>query len=284
MTEQISQADIDSTIAEARRQIADNWGWFLALGILLIIAGVAAIAFPLLSTIATKVALGWIFLIAGALIVVHAFSIRQWQGFLLSLLIGALYLAAGAWLAFTPFAGVVALTILLAALFLAEGVLEVIMGLRIRPHEGWGWLLLSGLVAIAVGVLISAELPSSAAWAIGLLTGINLLSSGVSFVALALAGRRVGRGAPGPPQPRARAWRTRACCWGVVGSRGPLLAPRPQVLLDRRSTMGVEAVDGLEPPRLALLALALGPHDGLPIGCQQQARAGVGHLDAVAAG
>jgi uncharacterized membrane protein HdeD (DUF308 family) len=198
MTEQISQANLDSTIAEARRQIADNWGWFLALGILLIIAGVAAIAFPLLSTIATKIALGWIFLFAGALIVVHAFSIRQWQGFVLSLLIGLLYLVAGGWLAFTPFAGVVALTILLAALFLAEGVLEVILGLRVRPHEGWGWLLLSGLIAIAVGVLIAAELPSSAAWAIGLLTGINLLSSGVSFAALALAGRRAGRGAPAP--------------------------------------------------------------------------------------
>ncbi|HKD57786.1 MAG TPA: HdeD family acid-resistance protein [Hyphomicrobiaceae bacterium] len=198
MTEQISKADLNTTIGEARRQIADSWSWFLALGILLIIAGVAAIAFPLLSTIATKIALGWIFLIAGALIVVHAFSIRQWQGFLVSLLIGALYLVAGAWLAFTPFAGVVALTILLAALFLAEGVLEVIMAVRVRPHEGWGWLLFSGLIAIAVGVLIAAELPSSAAWAIGLLTGINLLSSGASFVALALAGRRAGRASPVP--------------------------------------------------------------------------------------
>jgi len=196
MTDQISQAAIDATAAAARRQIADNWGWFLALGLLLIVAGVAAIAFPLLSTVATKIALGWIFLIAGALIVVHAFSIRQWQGFLLGLLIGALYLVAGGWLAFTPFAGVVALTILLAVLFLAEGVLEVIMAVRVRPHAGWGWLLLSGLVAIAVGVLIAAELPSSAAWAIGLLTGINLLSSGVSFVALALAGRGGGGGAP----------------------------------------------------------------------------------------
>ena len=195
MTDQISQAANDA-LAEARRQITDNWGWFLALGILLIAAGAAAIAFPLLSTIATKIALGWIFLIAGALIVVHAFSIRRWQGFLLGLLIGALYLVAGGWLAFTPFAGIIALTILLAALFLAEGVLEVIMAVRVRPHEGWGWLLLSGLVAIAVGVLIAAELPSSAAWAIGLLTGINLLSSGVSFVALALAGRRAGHGVP----------------------------------------------------------------------------------------
>jgi uncharacterized membrane protein HdeD (DUF308 family) len=196
MTDQISQAADDAALAEARRQITDNWGWFLALGILLGAAGVAAIAFPLLSTVATKMALGWIFLIAGALIVVHAFSIRRWQGFLLGLLIGALYLVAGGWLAFTPFAGVIALTILLAALFLAEGVLEVIMAMRVRPHEGWGWLLLSGIVAIAVGVLIAAELPSSAAWAIGLLTGINLLASGVSFLALALAGRRAGRPVP----------------------------------------------------------------------------------------
>ncbi len=67
------------------------------------------------------------------------------------------------------------------------------MAFRVRPHEGWGWLLLSGLVAVAVGLLIAAELPSSAVWAIGLLTGINLLSSGVSFIVLALAGRRAGQ-------------------------------------------------------------------------------------------
>ena len=63
----------------------------------------------------------------------------------MELLIGVLYLVAGGWLAFFPFTGIVTLTILLAALFLAEGVLEVIMALRVRPHEGWGWLLLSGL-------------------------------------------------------------------------------------------------------------------------------------------
>ena len=194
MTEQTSQADIDAAIAEAKRQIAEHWGWFLTLGILLVIAGVAAILFPLLSTIATKIVLGWIFLVSGALLVIHAFSIKQWRGFLLGLLLGALYIVAGGWLAFFPFTGIITLTLLLAALFLAEGVLEVMMAVRVRPHEGWGWLLVSGLVAIAVGVMIAAELPSSAVWAIGLLTGINLLSSGVSFVVLALAGRRAGQG------------------------------------------------------------------------------------------
>ncbi len=194
MTEQTSQTDINAAVAEARRQIADNWGWFLALGIVLVIAGAVAILFPLLSTIATKIMLGWIFLVSGVLIVIHAFSIKQWRGFLWGLLVGALYIVAGAWLALLPFTGIITLTILLAALFLAEGVLEVVMATRVRPHEGWVWLLLSGLVAIAVGVLIAYELPSSAAWAIGLLAGINLLSTGVSFIVLALAGRRIGQG------------------------------------------------------------------------------------------
>jgi uncharacterized membrane protein HdeD (DUF308 family) len=195
MTDQLSRTDIDAALAEAKRQISDNWGWFLALGLLLIIAGAAAIAFPLLSTVATKIALGWIFLITGAVLVVHAFSIQGWRGFLLGLLVGALYVVAGAYLAFSLFGGVISLTILLAALFMAEGVLEVIMAVRVRPHEGWVWLLLSGLIAIAVGGMIAAQLPTSAEWAIGLLTGINLLSTGVSFVVLALAGRRAGTGA-----------------------------------------------------------------------------------------
>ena len=108
----------------------------------------------------------------------------------MELLLGALYLFAGGWLAFFPFTGIVTLTIVLAALFLVEGVLEVIMGFRVRPHEGWGWLVFSGLIAVAVGVLIAAELPSSAVWAIGLLAGVNLLSTGISFIVLALAGKR----------------------------------------------------------------------------------------------
>lgn len=190
MTQQLSQSDIDAAIAEAKRQIAANWGWFLTIGIVLLLAGPAAIAFPLLSTIAAKIALGWIFLVGGVALVIHAFSVQAWRGFLMQLLLGVLYLVAGGWLSFFPFTGIITLTILLAALFIVEGVLEAAMALRVRPHEGWGWLLASGIIAVAVGVLITLELPSSATWAIGLLAGVNLISTGASFVALALAGRR----------------------------------------------------------------------------------------------
>jgi uncharacterized membrane protein HdeD (DUF308 family) len=78
----------------------------------------------------------------------------------------------------------------LAVLFIAEGIFEVIQAFRVRPHEGWFWLLLSGLAALAVGLLIAIDLPGSAVWALGLLVGINLLFSGWSYIFLALAGRR----------------------------------------------------------------------------------------------
>ncbi|HWK32089.1 MAG TPA: HdeD family acid-resistance protein [Hyphomicrobium sp.] len=182
--------EMEMRIAETKALISEKWGWFLALGIGLIIAGIAAIAFPFLSTIAAKVMLGWLFLIGGVLMIVHAFQAPGWSGFLWELLIGVLYVVVGGYLAFFPLTGLLTLAIVLAALFIAEGIFEIVMAYRVSPHEGWFWLLLSGIAAIAVGVLIALGLPGSATWALGLLVGINLLFSGWSYVFLALAGRR----------------------------------------------------------------------------------------------
>ncbi|MFN3623305.1 MAG: HdeD family acid-resistance protein [Hyphomicrobium sp.] len=183
-------SEIEARVAETKQLITDKWGWFLALGIVLILAGLAAIAFPFLSSIAAKVVLGWLFLIGGVMMIVHAFQAPGWGGFLWELLIGILYVVVGGYLAFFPLAGLLTLTIVIAALFIAEGVFEAIMAFRVRPHEGWVWLLLSGIAALAVGVIIAMGLPESAIWALGLLVGINLLFSGWSYVFLALAGRR----------------------------------------------------------------------------------------------
>lgn len=191
MAQSFSQADIEARLMQTRQLIAEKWGLFLALGIALIVVGFAAIVFPFLSTLLFKVFLGWLFMIGGMFMIIHAFSAQGWQGFLWSLLIGILYLLAGGYLAFFLFTGLIALAILLAILFLAEGVFEVIMAFRVRPHEGWGFLLLSGIAALAVGVIIALGLPGSAEWALGLLVGINLLFTGWSYVFLALAGRKV---------------------------------------------------------------------------------------------
>lgn len=190
MAQPLTPADIEAKIAETRKLISEKWGWFLALGIALIVVGIAAIAFPFVSTIAAKIVLGWLFLIGGILIVIHSFSLPGWKGFIWNLLIGILYLVAGGYLAFFPLTGLLSLAIVLAILFIAEGIFEVIQAFRVRPHEGWVWLLLSGLAALAVGVIIAMDFPGSAVWALGLLVGINLLFTGWSYVFLALSGRK----------------------------------------------------------------------------------------------
>jgi uncharacterized membrane protein HdeD (DUF308 family) len=190
MVQPLSPAELEAKLMASRRLIAEKWGWFLALGIALIVVGFAAIVFPFIATVAAKTLLGWLFLIGGILMIIHAFSAQGWSGVLWSLLVGILYLVAGGYLAFFPLTGLLTLAFLLIILFAAEGVFEVIMAFRVRPHEGWGFLLLSGIAALAVAVLIALGLPGSATWALGLLVGINLLFTGWSYVFLALAGRR----------------------------------------------------------------------------------------------
>jgi len=176
--------------ANTHAVVSENRIWFVVLGILLIVLGTLGIAFPFLTTIAAKIFLGWLLLIGGVVQIVHAFSARGWSEFFLDLLMGALFVIGGGWLAFFPLTGIVTLTIFLAAMFIVQGVIEVAMALRIRPHSGWIWMLLAGLVAFAVGMLIFLKLPSSAAWAIGLLVGINLIMTGWAYLLLPFVSKR----------------------------------------------------------------------------------------------
>lgn len=165
---------------------SNDWLYAVAVGIALIVAGVAAVAFPLFSTIAMKVLLGWILLLCGVSEVLNAFVTVRWRGFIWHFLVGVLFLIAGGWLAFFPLAGITTLTILLAIVFIVEGVVEVTAGIQARPKTGWGLMIVSGLVALAVGILIALELPSSAGWAIGVLAGLNLIVSGIANFVLGL--------------------------------------------------------------------------------------------------
>jgi uncharacterized membrane protein HdeD (DUF308 family) len=186
MTEQ--RTDID--MVQVRRSVAENWGWFVGFGIVLIVIGTLAILFPVVSTIATSITFGWLLMVSGILGIIHAFRSRGWEEVGWSGLIGLLWLITGFVIAFFPLAGAFSLTVLLAAVFIVEGVIEMIWANRTKPGYGWQWVLVSGAVALLVGILIAAGLPSTALWAVGLLMGVNLLFSGWSFLFLGLAGRR----------------------------------------------------------------------------------------------
>ena len=169
--------------------LSRNWGWLLALGILMILLGLFAIAAPAVATIAVQIMLGWLLVIGGIAQGLHAFMARGWGGFLVELLSALLYLAVGILLLVNPIEGALALTIVLAAFLIVEGIFKIAMAWRVRGHPRWGWLLASGILSLILGVLIWAEWPSSALWVIGLLVGVHLLFTGWALVMLALSAR-----------------------------------------------------------------------------------------------
>jgi uncharacterized membrane protein HdeD (DUF308 family) len=192
MTEQNTTQDLVQGIEKARKEIADNWGWFVALGVISVIVGVLAIIFPLASSIATKIILGWVLLIAGIAHIIHAFSDRNWRGFIADVLLGLLFIIAGGWLAFFPIAGLLALTVFVAVVFMVQGIFEIILAFQTRGVNGWVFILISGIIALAAGFLVWNGLPSTAAWVIGVLAGINLISSGLSYIMIAMMSRKEG--------------------------------------------------------------------------------------------
>jgi uncharacterized membrane protein HdeD (DUF308 family) len=176
--------NIQSEVIETLKK---KWKWFLALGILSIIVGIGAIAAPQIATLTVEVFVGWVLLFAGVIQIIHSFYSQRWGNFFLRAIGGILYLGAGALLLQYPIQGIITLTMLVAVIFFAEGIFKVITAIKIPPMSGKGWLVFSGIVSIALGLLIWAKLPSDAIWAVGLLVGINLIFGGTSMVSMALA-------------------------------------------------------------------------------------------------
>ena len=173
----------------AAENIRKHWGWFLALGILFVIGGIFAIAMPFIAGLAVTVIFAIVLLWLGIMQIVQAFSVKSWGGFIWQLIIGLVLVVGGGAMWFKPIVGAVTLTILLAAVFLAKGIFQVILSFQMRPHRGWGWVLTAGILAIIVGLIIWLNWPVSTAWAIGTLTGISLIFTGWSYIMISMAAR-----------------------------------------------------------------------------------------------
>ena len=184
--------DVNRLQSQMRFALREHWKAFLIEGILLVILGLAAIIVPPLASLAVTIFLGWMFLISGVAGLVLTFWTRAMPGFWWSLISAILALVAGAILLAQPAQGIYALTLVIGVYFLAEGVATIMYALEHRRElsERWGWLLVAGLVDILIAFIIISGLPGSAAWAIGLLVGINLVFGGTSLIGMALAVRQ----------------------------------------------------------------------------------------------
>lgn len=164
--------------------------WVIAIGVMMIIAGIAAIAFPLAGGLTITLITGCTLMLGGIATAAGGFSLPNWQGKIPVLLIGVLWLGAGLYLLMRPMEGLFALTIVVAVVFVIEGILKVGSAFLLRPFFGWGWVLFDGIIALVLGVMLMAQFPSSALWALGVLVGINILISGWSLVMLATSAGR----------------------------------------------------------------------------------------------
>jgi len=154
------------------------------------VLGFLAVAVPNIATLAVEIFVGWLFLIAGVFRAVSVWHSRQMPGFAWSSLTAVLAVVLGLILIVRPLAGVLTLTMVLVAFFVVEGIASIIGAIEHRQHlRSWGWVLFSGAVDLVLAYLIWQGWPSSAAWAIGLLVGINMLFLGLSLVMTALAAR-----------------------------------------------------------------------------------------------
>ena len=186
-----SPEDFSRLQSAMSQRVKAHWKAFLFEGVLLAVLGIAALILPPLASLAIAIFLGWMFLISGIGGLVVSYWARQMPGFWWSLISAALAVLAGMVLLARPMQGVLTLTIVVGAYFLAEGVATIMYALEHRRELSgrWSWILVAGLMDLLISFLIISGLPGSAEWAIGLLVGINLVIGGASLVGMALAAR-----------------------------------------------------------------------------------------------
>ena len=188
-------ASANPTLSDMQAAVKDtmrlHWQLFLAQGVIMLILGVLAVIWPQISTIAVDVYVGWLFLLSGIVGLASMFLARNVQAFLWMLLTAALSLFVGIVLLWHPVEGAASLTLVLIAFFIVEGVFQIVASLSYRdifPGQ-WGWMLASGIVDLILAALIIKGWPSTATWALGLIVGINLITSGAAITMVALAGK-----------------------------------------------------------------------------------------------
>jgi len=190
-TNQANIADIQRAV---RRALHDHWVLYLVEGVVLLVLGATAIVLPPLATLAVTILFGWLFLVSGIIGLITTFWMRQAPGFWWSLLSAALAVVVGGLLLARPIGGAFSLTIVLVVFFIIEGGASIMFALdHKRELSGqWGWMLASGVIDLLLAAFIFGGLPSTAAWALGLLVGINMVFGGAALIAMALHARNAG--------------------------------------------------------------------------------------------
>jgi uncharacterized membrane protein HdeD (DUF308 family) len=175
----------DSLVASLNG-VRKSWGWFLFLGILLIVFGVICVAGNVAATFATVLTFGWLLLLGGVIALINAFRVHTWNGFFLCLLSALFRGFTGYLFVRYPTPGAVGLTLILASFFIVGGLSRAI-GAEALKFPRWGWSVFSGVVSVALGIMLLSQMPVSSLWFIGFVIGVDMIVEGTSLVGFATA-------------------------------------------------------------------------------------------------
>lgn len=170
-----------------------HWRAYLATGIVMVLLGFAAVALPNLFSLSIEILVGWLFFAGGIIRAATLIRRRHLPGYWWSVGGAVTAIGLGLLLIARPLQGVAVLTLIMAAMFMVEGVTAIFVAFDFRTHvANWGWTLFGGIVNLALACLIWVQWPSSAAWIIGLYVGINMIFIGIPLITTAFAARNVG--------------------------------------------------------------------------------------------
>ena len=176
-------------------QVASRSGWFIALGVVMVLAGIFALGDVVAFTLVSVIFIGAMMLVGGIFQFIQAFMTKGWGSFLLNLALGVLYIIAGLLIMDEPVQGSVILTLFLLAAILVGGITRIVIALRHRELSGWWLMLLGGLVSVVLAVMLYATLPWSGLWVLGTLIAIELLVHGFTWIQFGLSLRKLAHSA-----------------------------------------------------------------------------------------
>ena len=165
-------------------EVRKSWGWFLVLGVLLVVLGAVCVGKAQSATTFSILTLGWVLAFSGVLWLVNAFRALSWQGFFLYLLNAIIRGVAGYLLIRHPDAGAAGVTMLLASLFVVGGLFRTV-GASAMQFPRWGWTAFAGLVSVGLGIFLMSTWPATSTYFIGLAIGIDLIFDGAALVGFA---------------------------------------------------------------------------------------------------
>ncbi|MEZ5829299.1 MAG: HdeD family acid-resistance protein [Hyphomicrobiales bacterium] len=175
-----------AALREAMRETVKRYSlWYLIQGVLLVVAGVLALVYPLVASVAIVFLLAWILIVSGILQGIGLIGASNVPHYWLQLISAVLAIVIGVLLLRAPDSGLLIMTVLLIVYFMVEGIAKIIFALTIRPFPNWGWVLGSGLVGILLSLILWANMPLSSEWVLGVLLGVLLVCEGAALTYLA---------------------------------------------------------------------------------------------------